>query len=153
MTGRSRKGVPRVASNQTVGAHQGIESSVPKGLIHQGTKKRAPAKTSRFFVERCLVTARTAIAVTTEGATSASAPVSWRTVLAGTGFVDGQVAALEVLALKSRDGCVAFLGIAHRDKAKSAGTAGFTVGDQGDLGRFAVLGEEIAQILKVLIDG
>ena len=100
---------------------------------------------SRFFVKRCLVTARTAIAVATKGA--ASAPVSWRTILAGAGFVDGQVAALEVLALECRDGCVAFLGVAHGDKAESAGTAGFTVGDQGDLGRFAVLGEEIAQIL------
>jgi hypothetical protein len=93
-----------------------------------------------------LVAARAAIAVTSEGATT-TAPVSSRTILAGTCLIDRQVATLKVLAFKGCDGCVALLGIAHGDKAESAGTTGFTIGDESDFCRLAVLGEEIAEIL------
>jgi hypothetical protein len=93
-----------------------------------------------------LVAARAAIAISSEGA-GTTAPVPRRTVLARTCLVDRQVSALKVLAFKGCDGCVAFLGIAHGDKAESAGTTGFTISDESDLCRLAVLGEEIPEIL------
>ena len=50
----------------------------------------------------------------------------------GTRFIDVQRAAFEIRAVQAGDSPVGFLGVAHLDKRKAAGTAGITIRNQID---------------------
>ena len=116
----------------------------------KGRTPRGPAFLKRGLRRTLygLVTARTAIAITTaKGAASATTAAATWAILARTGLVDGEVATLEVLALKGTNGCLAFGRAAHGDKGKAAGTAGFTVCDEADFGNLAELFKQLAQIV------
>ena len=91
-----------------------------------------------------LALAGTTIAITAKGTAASTATGA---ILAGSGLVDGQVTTLEILPLKSANGCLPFLGTAHGDKGESTGSTGFAVGHKTYLGGLAELTEEFAQII------
>ena len=66
-------------------------------------------------------TTATATAATTAAATAA---------FTGLGFVDRQVATVNVLAIEGCDGCAAVLGVGELNEAEAAGAAGFAVHDE-----------------------
>lgn len=79
-------------------------------------------------VTRAAVT--TASAATTAPAATAAAEVATRAFFTGTGFVDGQRAPAEFLAIELRNRSVGFLLGAHFDERETAGFVGELVDDQ-----------------------
>ncbi len=71
----------------------------------------------------------------------------------GARFVDGQVAAVVVLAVQSVDGALAFFAAAHGNKAEATGAVRLAVHDQAGVGDGAVLGEEFAKVLLGGLEG
>ena len=69
------------------------------------------------------------------------------TFFPGAGFVDGQSAALDFLAVEGGDGCIGFRRVRHGDKRETAGTARRPVHHESDLSDFAMLGEKILKIV------
>jgi hypothetical protein len=90
------------------------------------------------------VTASASAAVPSPAAVAAAPAAA--AVLAGLGLVDGQVAALELLAGQGRDRRLGLLVGAHLHEAEAAGPAGVAV--HHDLGGLhpAVLGEQLVQV-------
>src|SRR5262249_30884964 len=90
----------------------------------------APAATA---VAAPTAAAATAAAATTAVAAPTAAAAATAAVFARLGFVDGQRAAVNFLAVHGLDGCLGLLVGAHLDEAEPLGAAGVAVHD--DLGR------------------
>ena len=71
----------------------------------------------------------------------------------GTGFIDGQITTIVVLAMEGVDGLLAFFSAAHGDETETAGAVGFTVHDEVGLGDGAVFGEEGVEVLFGGLEG
>src|SRR5262249_14457842 len=86
-------------------------------------------------------TAVTTVAAATTATTLTTAAAEGGTLLAGTGFVHGQVAAAAILAIQTADrGFHGFLG-AHGHEGEATRATGFTVHHQADFGHRAELAE------------
>jgi hypothetical protein len=123
---------------------------------------------SRFF-ENCVTYLVTAAAIATVSAatttattiatvsaattTAAAATVSATTAAAAfalfhrTRFINGQGPAIDFLAMEFRDGCLRFIGSAHLNETKTAGTSRHAIIDHLNPGDVARLGEEIGQVV------
>jgi hypothetical protein len=107
---------------------------------------------------RYLVAVTTATTGTAAG-TTAAATAAAGVFATGTarfhrfGFVNGQVAAVMVLAVKGVDGALAFFGAAHGDKTETAGAAGFPIHDQVGFSDSAILSEKLVQVLVGGLEG
>ncbi len=86
-----------------------------------------------------VATAATAAAAATEPATA--------TGRLGSGFVDGQVTAHEILAVEGCDRSLSLATIWHFHEAEATWAAGLAVHDEGCAGHLAVLGEEVAELV------
>ena len=73
-----------------------------------------------------------------------------RTLFAGPGFVNGEGAALDFLAVKGADSGVGFSRVSHGHERKAARAAGCAVHHKGDVSDFAMLFEKI---LKIVFSG
>jgi hypothetical protein len=87
------------------------------------------------------------------GATSARKVTARAARFHRLGFVDGQVTAIMVLAMKRINGALAFFGAAHGDKTKTAGAVGFAIHDQVGFSDSAVLSEKLVQVLFGGLEG
>ena len=96
-----------------------------------------------------------ALAAAAMSATAAAAAVTaaTATAFARLGFVDAQVATLEILSVKALD-CAhhGILGV-HRDKRETTGAAGFPVRGQVDVGHLPVFAKQIAKIVFAATKG
>jgi hypothetical protein len=86
--------------------------------------------------------AATASATATATATEATGALFFRTR-----FIDAKLAAAEFLAIETVDGCLHFIGRAHRDEGKAAGTTGDAIHRKEDIGYGAELREEGLDVL------
>jgi hypothetical protein len=98
-------------------------------------------------------TAAAAVAAATTTATAEAATAS-ATATEATGalffrtrFIDAKLAAAEFLAIETVDGCLHFIGRAHRDEGKAAGTTGDAIHRKEDIGYGAELREEGLDVL------
>jgi hypothetical protein len=98
-------------------------------------------------------TAATTTAAAAAVATTTTAASSRAAVIARTGFIDGQGAALNILAGESLDGGLSAFGRCHGDEGKAAGASAHTIGNQVDLGDWAVLLEQILQVIFSCVEG
>jgi hypothetical protein len=99
-------------------------------------------------------TAIIAIAVaTTTTAVTMAATATGTAVFTRAGFIDGQVAATEELAVGRLNGGLAFRGAAHGHERETAGAAGGVIGHESDLGDGAVLAEEIFDVVFGGVEG
>ena len=103
------------------------------GLVASATAAIAPATPAAAF----------ATATTAAAAESATAG---RTIFAGTGFVDGQLATAHLFAVQLFNGRFHASLIGHGDKAKTAGASGITIHDNRDFRHAAMLFEEFANV-------
>jgi hypothetical protein len=87
-------------------------------------------------------TAEAATASATATATEATGALFFRTR-----FIDAKLAAAEFLAIETVDGCLHFIGRAHRDEGKAAGTTGDAIHRKEDIGYGAELREEGLDVL------
>ena len=96
------------------------------------------------------------VAITTTTTAAAGTASGFATGTArfhGTGFVDGQVTTIVVLAMQGVDGLLAFFGAAHGDETEAAGAVGFAIHDQVGFGDRAVLGKEGVEVLFGGLEG
>ena len=70
-----------------------------------------------------------------------------RTLFARPGFVDGEGASLDFLAVEGADSRVGFGRVSHGDERKAAGAAGCAIHHEGDVRDFAMLFEKILEIV------
>jgi hypothetical protein len=96
---------------------------------------------------------RTAIIAATPTAATTTAAATRAAIFAGPGFIDGEVAASEGLAVSGFDRGGAFSGAAHGNKGKTAGAAGGVIGHESDVGDRAVLGKEVFEVIFGCIEG
>ena len=89
----------------------------------------------------------------TAAAAAVTAAAATTTAFARLGFVDAQVATLEILSVKALD-CAhhGILGV-HRDKRETTGAAGFPVRGQVDVGHLPVFAKQIAKIVFAATKG
>jgi hypothetical protein len=100
------------------------------------------ASSTAAFATPCSTSSTAAIlATSTTAATPAIA-----TLLARTGFIDGQRTTLKGFAVKHFDGVLRFLGRRHGDKGEAARTARHAVLHERDFGDGARLREQFLQI-------
>ena len=96
-------------------------------------------------------TAAAAVAAATTTATAeaatASATEATGALFFRTRFIDAKLAAAEFLAIETVDGCLHFIGRAHRDEGKAAGTTGDAIHRKEDIGYGAELREEGLDVL------
>ncbi len=76
---------------------------------------------------------------------TAAAAAAAAALILGSGFVDDEGAAIELLTIQSLDGGDCVLALRHRHEAETARAAGFAIGDDADLFYFAVLGEKVSE--------
>jgi hypothetical protein len=91
--------------------------------------------------------------VSPSAATTAAAATTRAAIFTRAGFIDGEVAAGEGLAVGGFDRGGAFCGAAHGDKGKTAGAAGGVIGHKGDIRDRAVLGKEVFEVVFGCIEG
>jgi hypothetical protein len=116
------------------------------GTLDENHTLKSAYKLTAVFATTTAATA-TAIATATVATTAAAAGGAFFT---GTGFIDREVTAVNVLAIQSLDrGFRRFLGF-HGDKAEAAGAAAEFVHDQIHAGHGTVGGEKI---LKLVLSG
>ena len=114
---------------------------------------------ARFQAEpRCqnpsgLVAITTATAAAAVFPTTAAATAATAAFFARFGNVDGQGAAAQILAIHRFDGLLRFLGGAHGDEAKPAGTAGFPVHHQVGFSDRAMRAKRSVQVVFSGIEG
>jgi hypothetical protein len=96
--------------------------------------------------------ATTAAATTTAAAeaTTAAAAAAASASFTRAGFVDGEIATINVLAVEGSDGSLSFRVVGHFDEAETAGAAGVTVHDEG---RRSDLTESSEEILELRLRG
>jgi hypothetical protein len=99
-----------------------------------------------------LVAARIGVgAIAAPAAISATIPTAAAaTLFARTSFVDGDLAAIEVLLMQARDRGFALGGTAHGDKAKAARTARALIHHDFDIGDCA---ETLESVLEIILGG
>jgi hypothetical protein len=91
-------------------------------------------------------TAAATAAITATATTTATAAAAF-TRFHGTSFVDGQCAAVDLLAMELRDGRRSFLSGSHFDEAEATGTSRHAVVDHLHPGDVARLREQIGQVV------
>jgi hypothetical protein len=92
--------------------------------------------------------ASTAAATSTKtAATSTTAAAATATIFAWSGFIDGEVATIQILTIKLFDRCFRFFLSCHLDETKSAGTTGLAVFDYGRRLNRACLRKELLQFV------
>jgi hypothetical protein len=106
----------------------------------------ATAATAATFASAAAGASATTTAAEAASATTAKASTSAAagTVRLRLGFVDLQSASLEFGAVQRSDGFFGLAGVGHFNERKTAGPAGFAVGDQADLFNASVGFEESA---------
>ena len=116
-----------------------------------------PAVSFRECHRRYQSPARQSIAVGTASSAVTAATVTPAAAAASgfarTRFVDGQGAALPILAVERRCGRGSGFRGFHGDKGEAAGFAGHPILHEVDLGDWAVLGEKILQIVFDRVEG
>ena len=93
---------------------------------------------------------RKLVAIATATTAAASAAISAATATAldlGTRFVHVQGASANLSAVQRGDGLVAFFGVAHFNKAKTAGAASVPVGHNADSIYLSMCFEKLAQLV------
>jgi hypothetical protein len=91
-------------------------------------------------------TATAAITATTTAAAAATTTAAF-TRFHGTSFVDGQRTAVDLLAMKLRNGRLSFLSGSHFDEAEATGTSRHAVVDHLHPRDVARLGKQIGQVI------
>ena len=94
----------------------------------RGTREGLPAAAAAAAATAAATTAEAAAA--TAAAATEAATTTTAAAFAGLGFVDGQVTAIDVLAVESSDRCLRFGVVGHFHKAETAGTARLAVHDE-----------------------
>ena len=80
--------------------------------------------TATAVITTTAAAAATEVAARAIKASATTTAAAWRTVFAGTGFVDCEGTAIEVFAVELLNGCLS-IGIGcHRNEGESAGAAG-----------------------------
>ncbi len=92
-------------------------------------------------------------AAKTAATTAATTAAATGATLHGLGFVDGQVTAVDGLAVQRVDGSLAFLRVAHGDETEAAGALGLAIHDEMGFHDFAVLVEECGEVLFSGLEG
>jgi hypothetical protein len=131
----------------------GIDS-VPENKKGAGLLRTPHLEVSlgRLVAAAALATS-TASATATATAATVAAAGTRRAFFTGTGFVDGQIASSNVLALEGLNGCIrAFFGL-HGDKREAAWAAAEFVHDQIDGGHGTVGRKEILEIVFGGVEG
>lgn len=85
--------------------------------------------------------------------TAAAATTTRAAIFTRAGFIDGEVAASEGLAVGGFDRGGAFSGAAHGNKGKTAGAACGVIGHESYVGDRAVLGKEVFEVVFGSIEG
>lgn len=117
-------------------------------MISSGCHTTVATATTTAAAARTTTTATAATEATTTAAwattgTAAATAKAASTGLLRTGFINGQIATIDVLAIQGGDSCLRFLVGTHFNKAEALGAAGFPIHDH--LGRCH--GSEIAEQL------
>jgi hypothetical protein len=112
-----------------------IERDVITGHAEELLAKKRGAPTRRPLSMIALEQKLPAItAAATAAAITATVAETARPSFLGSGFVHGQVTAVEIRAVQSLNRSLRFLGVSHFDKAKTTGTTGKFIRDHA--GRF-----------------
>jgi hypothetical protein len=91
------------------------------------------------------LTARTEAAASTTAATETTTTAA-AALFAGSGFVDGQRTATEVVTVERLNGGASFIVI-HLDESEAAGTTGLSIGHEMDAMHGAVRGEQLREVV------
>ena len=115
-------------------------------IIKHPPKSPAAATAAAATTTTAAAATKSAAAATTAAATKSTTTAA-ATGFAGLGFVDGEVAAVDVLAVEGSHRGLAVLIACELDEAEAAGAAGFAVHDEGRGSDIAVLREDLAETL------
>ena len=113
-------------------------------------RKMIRVKMDCVELTRILTAAPAAAAAAAAIAAAGTAAAAAGTLFAGTGFVDGQITALDVFAVDLGDGGLCAFRGGHRDEGEAAGAVGGTVHHQVDFRDGAAGGKKV---LKVVFGG
>ena len=94
-----------------------------------------------------------AIIAAASAAAATTAAAAGTAIFTRAGFIDGEVATADLLAVGGFDRGGAFGSAAHGHECKAAGAACGVISHEGDFGDSAVLGKEIFEIVFGGIEG
>ena len=124
----------------------GLVPAAAIATVSAATTTAATIATVSTATTTAAATATAAITATTTTAAAAAATTAF-TRFHGTSFVDGQRAAVDLLAMKLRDGRRSFLSGSHFDEAEATGTSRHAVVDHLHPRDVARLGKQIGQVV------
>jgi len=99
------------------------------------------------------VSATAAAAAVTTAATAAAATAAAAAIFTRTGFVDLQVAPLEIYSVESLDGIHHPTLVVHCNKRESARTSALPIGRDEYFGHFTMLSEQRPEIVFTSLEG
>ena len=121
----------------------GLDSVVADDLRIGGRDRKTQEPTALPLNPRAFGEGVIAVALISPTTTAAAASAA--AFILGSGFVDDEGAAIELLTIQSLDGSGCVLALRHRHETKTARAAGIAIGDDSDFFHFAVLGEEVSE--------
>jgi len=105
-------------------------------------RKMIREKSGRVELTRVLTAATAAAAITAPGTAAAAGPL-----FAGTGFIDGEIPALDVLAVDLRNRSLRAFRGGHRDEGEAAGAVGGAIHYQVDFRDGAAGRKKVLQVV------
>ena len=116
-------------------------------------RKMIRVKMDCVELTRILTAAPAAAAAAAAIAAAGTAAAAAGTLFAGTGFVDGEITALDVLAVDLRDGGLGAFRRGHGHEREAARTVGGTIHHQVDFRNWAARRKEVLQVVFGGIEG
>ena len=132
---------------QASGSPAGLPAAVATATAATTAAAAVATTATAAATEAAAATAAAATeAATATAAAEATAATAAATILAGTGFVDGEVTTIDVATVHALDGGASVVIAGELDEAEAAGAAGFAIHDEGRGRDLAELGEHFAEL-------